>query len=79
MSKAVESLEQQLHDLKRIEEITIAEILEKNPEFRAAAEEDIKNHNWGGEIPAAYHEKYKSMTAEAQAQEAGGALPPSSK
>jgi len=46
-------LEELLHESTNIDTLTIAEILEKNPEWQKAIEEDIKNHNWGSEPPAA--------------------------
>jgi len=49
-------LENLLHEAKNIETLTIAEILEKNPEWQKAIEEDLMNHNWAPEAP-------KSITA----------------
>jgi len=37
--------------LQNIDNLTVAEMLEANPEWRLAIEEDIKNHNWGPEAP----------------------------
>jgi len=53
-------LESMLHEAQNIDTLTIAEILEKNPEWQAAIEEDLKNHNWAPEAP-------KSITAKAAA------------
>merc|ERR1712048_150389 len=44
-------LENLLHEAKNIETLTIAEILEKNPEWQKAIEEDLQNHNWAPEAP----------------------------
>jgi len=45
-------LESLLHESSNIDTLTIAEILENNPDWQKAIEEDIKNHNWGSEPPA---------------------------
>jgi hypothetical protein len=46
-----ESLKQLLVEAKNIDTITVADLLEKNPEWRIAIEEDIKNHNWAPDAP----------------------------
>lgn len=54
-------LENLLHEAQNIETLTIAEILEKNPEWQKAIEEDLQNHNWAPEAP-------KSVAAAAAAK-----------
>jgi hypothetical protein len=46
-----ESLKQLFVEAKNIDNITVADLLEKNPEWRIAIEEDIKNHNWAPNAP----------------------------
>ena len=50
--KMLEELETLLYETKNIDTLTVAEMLEKNPHWQQAIEEDLKNHNWGSEIPA---------------------------
>lgn len=38
--------------VQNLDTLTVAEVLEKNPAWKEAIEEDLKNHNWGSEIPA---------------------------
>jgi len=56
-------LEGLLHESSNMDTLTIAEILEKNPEWQAAIEEDIKNHNWGSEPPAALVQQMEEAAA----------------
>jgi len=48
---ALKELESMFYEAKNIDNLTVAEMLEANPEWRLAIEEDIKNHNWGPEAP----------------------------
>jgi len=57
-------LEGLLHESANVDTLTIAEILEKNPEWQAAIEEDIKNHNWGSEPPASLVQKNQDAAKE---------------
>merc|ERR1712070_1225127 len=45
-------LEELLYQAQNADKLTVAEMLEKNPDWREAIEEDIKNHNWSPEAPA---------------------------
>ena len=47
MTKCLESMEKLEVDAVGLREVTIAEILEREPELRAEVEEEIKNNNWG--------------------------------
>jgi len=47
MAKALASMEKLEVDAVGIRDVTIAEILEREPELRAEIEEEIKNNNWG--------------------------------
>merc|ERR1712060_172351 len=57
--KILEELQEMLYETQNIETMTISEILEKNPEWRIAIEEDIKNHNWSPEVPESLKAKAK--------------------
>jgi len=48
----LEELESLAAEVKNLDTLTVAEVLEKNPAWKEAIEEDLKNHNWGSEIPA---------------------------
>lgn len=48
----LEELESIAAEVKSLDTLTVAEVLEKNPAWKEAIEEDLKNHNWGSEIPA---------------------------
>jgi len=47
MLKALADMEKLEVDAVGIRDVTIAEILEREPELRAEIEEEIKNNNWG--------------------------------
>lgn len=57
--KILEELQEMMYETQNIDTMTIAEILEKNPEWRIAIEEDIKNHNWSPEVPESLKAKAK--------------------
>jgi len=61
----LEELESLAHEVKNLDTLTVAEVLEKNPAWKEAIEEDLKNHNWGSEVPASL----KAAKAEAAADE----------
>ena len=47
MLKCVADLEKLEVDALSLRDVTIAEILDREPELRAEIEEEIKNNNWG--------------------------------
>merc|ERR1719203_150147 len=61
--KILAELESMYSDMEDLDNLTIADILEKNPEWLAAIEEDLKSHNWSPEPPAALLAKVKGETA----------------
>lgn len=61
----LEDLENLASETKNLDDLTVAELLEKNPAWKEAIEEDLKNHNWGSEIPASL----KAAKVEATAAE----------
>jgi len=67
-------LEELLYQAQNADKLTVAEMLEKNPDWREAIEEDIKNHNWSPEAPAsiiaALDAKMEQETAAAPADDA---------
>jgi len=67
---AVLHLEDMLYQAQNAENLTVAEMLEKNPDWREAIEEDIKNHNWSPEAPASLVEAMKAKQAESAAGDA---------
>lgn len=61
--KILEELQEMMYETQNIDTMTISEILEKNPEWRIAIEEDIKNHNWSPDMPASLKAKSSGATA----------------
>jgi len=57
--KILEELQEMMYETQNIDTMTIAEVLEKNPEWRIAIEEDIKNHNWSPDVPESLKVKAK--------------------
>lgn len=54
-------------EVKNIDTLTVAEVLEKNPAWKDAIEEDLKNHMWGSEIPASLKTEQAAKTEDVKA------------